>query len=271
MNYQMINLDLDGTLLNSRKEIPEDTVQAIRTVIAAGKTVAFNTGRALPELADQIARLPEIRYAVYASGTGLYDTLEKKTFGLHTLPAGQVERICAVARSRDIMPQFVTADRIFIQTSHMENLEHFHMGVYRPMYEQAMTLVPDIQAFAETCREPFLKINLYHANPEERIQSRAQLETPELELTYCEISSLECAPAGVTKGSGLKNLCALLGIPAEACIAAGDGENDVPMFRAAGLSVAMGSAPAYIKAITDRVVPDQDHGGCAQAVLMLLE
>ena len=55
MSYQLIALDLDGTLLNSRKQIPPEAVQAIRTVCAAGKTVVFDTGRAVCELEEQIA------------------------------------------------------------------------------------------------------------------------------------------------------------------------------------------------------------------------
>ena len=271
MGYQLIALDVDGTLLNSRKEIPEETLRAVRTVCAAGKTVAFDTGRALCELDDQAALLPEVRWAVFASGAGLYDFREKKAFSLRGVPAGQVKRILDLVRTKDLMPQFVTADRDIIQASHMEHLDHYHMDVYRPLYEKAMTLVPDIFAFAETCREPFLKINLYHADPEERIRTREQLETPDLELVYSEISSLECSVAGVSKGSGLERLCELLGIRPAECIAAGDADNDIPMLRAAGLGVAMGNAPAHVKAAADRVVSDLDHGGCAEAIRMLLE
>ena len=152
----------------------------------------------------------------------------------------------------------------------MENLEYFHMGVYRPMYEQAMTLVPDIFAFAENCREEFLKINLYHADPAERIRTRAQLESPDLELVYSEVSSLECSARGVSKGSGLERLCALLGIRPEACIAVGDADNDLPMLRTAGLGVAMGNAPEHVKTAAKRIVADLDHGGCAEAIRLLL-
>ena len=184
MPYRMIALDLDGTLLNSRKQIPPEAVQAIRTVCAAGKTVVFDTGRAVCELEEQIALLPEVRYAVFASGAGLYDIQEKKTFSLCGIPSALTERIFALTRTKDCMPQIVTPDADVIQASHMENLEHFHMDVYRPMYEKAMTLVPDIYAFAASCTDPFLKLNLYHADPQERIRTRAQLETPELELVY---------------------------------------------------------------------------------------
>ncbi|MCR5565793.1 MAG: Cof-type HAD-IIB family hydrolase [Clostridiales bacterium] len=269
MSYRLIALDMDGTLLNSRKEIPPETAEAVRAVCAAGKTVVFDTGRAVSELDEESALLPEVRYAVYASGAGLYDIREKKAFGLRGIPAAQVERILAVARTKDLMPQFVTAYRDVIQASHMENLEHFHMGVYRPLYEKAMTLVPDIFAFAEAYREPFLKINLYHADPQERIRTRAQLETQDLELVYSEVSSLECSARGVNKGSGLERLCGLLGIPMAECIAVGDADNDIEMLRAAGLGVAMDNAAKHVKTAADRVVSDLDHGGCAEAIMIL--
>ena len=271
MSYRLIALDLDGTLLNSRKKIPPQTMRAIRTVCAAGKTVVFDTGRAVCELEEQIALLPEVRYAVFASGAGLYDIREKKTFGLCGIPSALTERIFALARAKDCMPQIVTPDADVIQASHMDRLEHFHMDVYRPMYEKAMTLVPDIFAFAASCADPFLKINLYHADPQERIRTRAQLETPGLELVYSEISSLECSAAGVSKGAGLQRLCALLGIPVAECIAVGDADNDLPMFRASGLGIAMGNAAEHIKTAAGLVVADLDHGGCAEAVMMLLD
>ena len=271
MSYQMIALDLDGTLLNSRKEVPEEAIQAIRKVCSAGKTVVFDTGRAVPELADQIVLIPEVRYAIFASGAGLYDTREKKAFGLRPISAEQVRRILSIAHSADIMPQIVLEDRDVIQASHMEQLEKYHMGVYRPMYEKAMTLVPDIYAFAESCRVPVLKINLYHTDPEKRVRTRAELESPELVLVYSEVTSVECSARDVSKGTGLERLCSLLGIPVENTIAVGDADNDIPMLRAAGLGIAMGNAPAHVKAAADRIVSDLDHGGCAQAILTLLD
>ncbi len=270
MDYQLIVLDVDGTLLNSRKEIAPETLSAIRRVCAAGKTVAFGTGRAVPELSDQIALLPEIRCAVFASGAGLYDIREGKTFGLRPIPREEQARILSLSRGKDVMPQLVLPEKDVIQSSHLDRLEDFHMGIYRPMYEKAMTLVPDIYAFAASCREPVLKINLYHTNVPDRVRTREQLSGERLELVYSEVTSVECSAPGVSKGTGLERLCELLGIPTEACIAVGDAENDISMLSAAGLGVAMGNARENVKAAADRVVSDLDHGGCAEAVLLAL-
>jgi hypothetical protein len=54
---------------------------------------------------------------------------------------------------------------------------------------------------------------------------------------------LEILPPGVSKGTALQAMIETLGVPASATIAVGDNWNDLEMIEAAGLGVAMGSAP----------------------------
>ena len=159
----------------------------------------------------------------------------------------------AVAKTKDVMPQIVLADRDVIQASHLERLEAYHMGVYRPLYERAMTLVPDIFSFYDACRDEMLKINLYHADPAERVRTREQLSSLQMEKTYSEVSSLECSAIGVNKGTGLLRLCAELGVSPENCVAVGDADNDIPMIRAAGLGIAMGNGSSDCRQSADYV------------------
>ena len=49
-------------------------------------------------------------------------------------------------------------------------------------------------------------------------------------------------------------------------MACGDGWNDLPMIRCAGMGVAMGNAQAPVKAAADYQTADNDHDGVGLAV-----
>ena len=52
--------DMDGTLLNSDKEIAEDSIEAIHRAVTAGKYVTLSTGRPVPEIAPYDNALSEV-------------------------------------------------------------------------------------------------------------------------------------------------------------------------------------------------------------------
>ena len=84
------------------------------------------------------------------------------------------------------------------------------------------------------------------------------------------ISTMECTPRGVSKGSGLLDLCSVLGIPAAAAIGVGDAFNDVPLLEAAGLGIAMGNSNEAALSAAGAVVADNDHDGIAQVIDLYL-
>ena len=134
MSFELIALDIDGTLLDSRKEVSPETLQAVREACAAGKTVTFDTGRAVCELTDLFELLPEVRYAVFASGAGIYDVQESRAFALHGVSREDADVIFSLARTKDVMPQIVLADADVIQASHLEHLEHLDAYLVHLLY-----------------------------------------------------------------------------------------------------------------------------------------
>jgi Cof subfamily protein (haloacid dehalogenase superfamily) len=70
----------------------------------------------------------------------------------------------------------------------------------------------------------------------------------------------------VDKGSALRFVAERLGVPLDRTVAIGDSWNDAPLLRAAGFSVAMGSAPDELKNVADAVVADLAHDGVAEAI-----
>lgn len=71
---------------------------------------------------------------------------------------------------------------------------------------------------------------------------------------------------GVDKGSGLLALCRHLGIDPSQTIAIGDSEVDIPMFKVAGLAVAMGDGTDEAKAAASRVTGGADEDGVAMVI-----
>jgi Cof subfamily protein (haloacid dehalogenase superfamily) len=81
---------------------------------------------------------------------------------------------------------------------------------------------------------------------------------------------LDITPPGCDKGTFVRAMAARLGIPTAAVATIGDMENDLPMFAASGLSIAMGNAHDEIKARATQVTSSNEEDGFAGAVDMIL-
>ena len=263
--YQLIAFDMDGTLLDSGKNISPDSLEAIRRADEAGKLVALSTGRCPAELAAYMEQLSALRYVIGVSGALVYDCRTGEKLFAQYLSGEEVATILAAAEGEDVMPQAL-GDVGYIQRDHFDHIEEYGMGVYRPSFEKNMILKGEVRRFIREEKPKLHKINFYCRTPEQREIIERRLAGSGLQLVHSEITGLECSPGGITKGLGLEKLCGAIGLPAEQTIAVGDANNDLDILARAGLSVAMGNANAQVLAAADVVVADNDHGGCAEAI-----
>ena len=77
---------------------------------------------------------------------------------------------------------------------------------------------------------------------------------------------IETMPLNVEKAASLELLLRSKGLTSRNLMACGDGWNDLPMIRFAGLGVAMGNAQPPVKAAADCLTADNDHDGVGLAV-----
>ncbi|GEM_PF-4167994 len=87
-----------------------------------------------------------------------------------------------------------------------------------------------------------------------------------LQITNSSLDNLEINPAGITKASGIEQVCKLLGITMEQVIAVGDSLNDIAAIEAVGLGVAMGNAQDAVKEAADVVVAGNNEDGIVQVI-----
>ena len=147
-------------------------------------------------------------------------------------------------------------------------MAHYQMGVYQESFDRVCTPVKDVEAAALEEGRSVEKVNFYHTSPEEREITYRFLQEKGVRaaMVYSEISSLECSAPGLSKASGLRTVCQVLGISMEQMIMVGDADNDLEALKASGLAVAMGNANEHVKKVCAVQVADNNHGGCAQAI-----
>lgn len=84
-------------------------------------------------------------------------------------------------------------------------------------------------------------------------------------------TDLEITHADADKWEALRDLADHLGVSADEVMTIGDGDNDRPMLRGAGLSFAMGNAPEFVKETADYITKDNEHDGAVAAIRKMLD
>ena len=100
---RIIALDLDGTLLDSQKNIPERNMEMLARCSEAGIHVVPTTGRAADGVPEQIKTLPGVRYVITTNGGAIVDLKTRKVLERRTIPNEQALRILRTIRSFNVM------------------------------------------------------------------------------------------------------------------------------------------------------------------------
>lgn len=265
--YQLIALDIDGTLLNSQKEISPHTEAMIHRAFRARKQVVLSTGRSFAELEEILQHIPELRYGICESGALVFDLGQKEPVAVHPIPLDVVCQAAEIARRRDVLIHIFQRGRPVISRHQLDRLEDYQIPYFRSMFQRYSLPVADALDYCLALPDPSIeKINLYHHTTQARTVTQALLSHLPLELVDSEKTSLELSAAQVDKGRGLRELCAHLKLPVEATIAVGDSFNDTAILASAGLSVGMGNAAEPVRKRCDVIVSDCDHDGVAEAI-----
>lgn len=268
--YDLIALDMDGTLLNSKKEVSPGNMDAIRQALSAGKYVVLCTGRGRDELNDYPELLSSVPYGICESGSLIMDFRTDTVIHNETIPAQYLDSLFDAAEAENAASFVLSLGRSLLAPEHLDHIEDYLMGVYQPMYQRIATLVPDVRSFWRSSGCPVEKFNLYHRSAASRQRTLNRLASLPLTFACAEEASLEISPLGITKATGLTELCRYLKLPLSRTIAVGDADNDLDVLKTAGLAIAMGNANDHVNAIAQCRVADNDHDGCREAILRYL-
>lgn len=266
---KMIGLDLDGTLLNEKKELTGHTRDVLMRAIEQGVTVLVATGRPVTGVPEVLRTFPGMRYALTSNGGRILDLEEDKVLYANMLSYKMGEAILKIFGEYDTFKEIYFDGRGFVQQD-----EVLRVGEYLrnpAMADYIRTTRKGIPSLWEKMKEmeghEMDKIHALFKNQEERQEAKQRImELGDLSISDSMGTNLEINAPGVNKGMGLIQLGKLLGIEREEIMACGDGNNDLQMLKEVGFGVAMANGDDEVKEIADYITLSNEEDGVAAAI-----
>ena len=168
MKYQLLATDLDGTLLNQKKELTSANKDMINRALDAGVTVVFSSGRCLEEMRDLIPCFPKMRYAICLSGGCVFDLKENRPLFETPYDRKILEAQYDFCREKDAMGMILTGRNLYLEERFYGHLDLVNMGHYSRSYEKYVTWVPDLSKIVYDRSIPIDKFNFYFRKEGER-------------------------------------------------------------------------------------------------------
>lgn len=266
-NIKLLAIDMDGTLVTSKKEVTERTAKALFAARAKGIEITIATGRYTTYIFDLLTPLGITGPAILGNGAAVMDA--KKVY-FHSLISETDLRSVSEICLRERAALFVSVEGY---TCCLDNdytmAAARHWAADRPDNDIMATLhfYHDPEALLKDVIGKTGKLIVMHfEETRARELERIFREESSLGVVYSEFGHIDLANAGLTKLSGLKMVLDMHGILPEQVMAFGDGENDVEMISFAGFGVAMANACPDAKKVADYIAPSNDEEGVAEAI-----
>ena len=266
---RIIALDLDGTLLNSNKELSSGNLAALERAASAGIEVVPTTGRFYNGMPESIRKLPFIHYAITINGAQVADLRTGEVIYRAEMPWEQAVEIMSYLEEHSLIYDCFQDNAGWMTGALKTRIDgEVADPHYRKMLHELRQSVPELKSLLSERRRGVQKVQFFTNRPELRLQLLEELPKrfENLSVSSSTIDNAEINQLHANKGEALLALAKHLGLPADATIAFGDGLNDLSMIRHAGVGVAMANACEEVKQEADWITLSCDQDGVARGI-----
>ena len=263
--FDLLVLDVDGTLHNSHREISDATKNAMIEAQKRGKTIAIASGRSIAGIRQTASAISLEEYGGYViayNGTTVINCKTGECIYNQTLPADLIAPVYEEAAKLQvaIMAYRDSAKEIIVAG-----------GVTDYVAADAAASCVTIRETEQFVKELSFPINKIFVSGEpdkmkevERILQRKFGSV--LNVFRSDPYYVELLPKYTDKGVAVDKLVKYMDITKERVMCVGDSNNDLPMLRYAGMGVAMGNASDRIKEQADYVTDSNDDDGIVKVI-----
>lgn len=258
---KLIVTDMDGTLLNSQRELPSDFFDTLDQLHRKGILFAIASGRSYPTLAAQFQSHRE--KLIFMAENGGCIVADDALVHIESLPVQQLQRLAALCRQvPHIQPVFSGYRTAYvykqIPDATRELIDLFYQNI------QYIDSLSDIQ-------EPICKITVCDPTGAENhsLPFFSQAAAP-CKATLAGYVWIDLGFPHVNKGTGLETLQRQYGISPDATMVFGDYLNDCEMMQKGYFSYAMANAHPKLKEVSRFETLSNDDEGVMHIIRQLL-
>lgn len=261
MNYKMLVLDVDDTLLCDDHRISERNREALLKAQEKGVYVVLASGRPTPAMLGYAEELNLKNYSSYIisyNGAIITELSQQKIIFEQSLSKEQIHGLYDFSLANNVDIITYTSDSIISEsTSKYIDVE----------VELTQMKLNKVDCFKSAVKQSAVKCILLE-EPEylKKVEAKLKKEKPNKSVSISKPFFLEVMPQGIDKAASIARLAEKLGIKQEEIIAVGNAGNDLSMVEYAGLGVWVDNVTPELRGCADVIVASNNNDGVAEVV-----
>jgi len=256
---RLLIADVDGTLLNAQKGLSPVTVKAIEDLQRSGIRFSLVSHRPLQGL-QRLMEMLQIRSACAALNGGVIVDEAFNVISEKSVRSAVVQEVVGTIERHGLNPWIYTRAAWYVPSIEGPHVQH---------ETEALDFSPTCFESLGEIAQPVIKVAAVGDRFSQMAACEDQLRNrlgTQLSISRALSNHLDVSHPDANKGAAVTSIAEMLGIPLEEVATAGDGENDIPMFRVSGLSIAMGQAAAEVHRAATHTTTSNSQDGLAWAI-----
>lgn len=253
--FKMIVFDLDGTILNKKRQITKNTIDYLKKVKEEGIIITIATGRIYASAIAVTEGAEFANYLITDAGTCTYDLMNGLQIESHSLDRETIEKIFSYYNDSFRFIEVCDKNFFYKYTQEVTKNPYVKTGMDK---EYILDSCKEISHAAIALKKGIDITSLYNKLKKELKDVNIIM----MQDSFEEGKWLEILPLGCSKYNAIKKIAEKLDIKNEEILAFGDGGNDAEMIEKCGFGVAMKNALSNIKKVAkDITKEDFNHDG----------
>ncbi|WP_333887114.1 Cof-type HAD-IIB family hydrolase [Clostridium sp.] len=269
MNYKIIAVDMDGTLLDDEKQISEYNKDMIHKAMELGVKFVICSGR--PPMALKFySEIVFPREPVICCNGGVIVGENKRVIKSIPLNKYSLLKVIDILREeKDTYYHFYDDFGLYSEQFRYTTKKFYDINNnLSEKFKMKITIVKNSKTFIKHCKCNITKVVVIDEDVEylERLRNKIA-KVPGIATTKSDLHNIEIVRRGVSKGNALEFLGNYYNIPMERCIAVGNDENDKSMIKTAGVGVAVFNSREILKKSADYITETDNNSGAVGEVI----